>query len=184
MGDAVEQNRNVLQTAAGHLAAIGLERIGRGPLGAVISPATWAYNYNTQGSVPSSVDVGYWCVSLGGGIFGPVSLAASYIKSLVDDDLQRKVLEVRRSESSSPYSNGILALTGWGPPSSLAAQFASAGGTAWQHHNGAWVSIVDGTGKMIPNFRPSCYSAIVHPVWPLRAAPGGTGFVITDKFLR
>ena len=184
MSDLVGENLNVLQTATGHLAAIGLDRLGKGPAGVLISPATWVYNFKSQGSTPSSVDVGYWGLSIAGGIFAPVTLAASYIKALMDDDIQRKVLEARRSEASSPFSKGILALTGWGPPSSLAAQFASAGGTTWQHQNGVWVSIVDGSGKMIPNYRPSCYRAIVRPVWPLRTSPGGSGYVTTDKFLR
>ena len=183
MADPVGENLNVFQTAAGHLAAIGLDRLGKGPFGAVISPATWIYNFKTQGSTPSSVDLGYWGVSLAGGLFAPVSLAASYIKALVDDDIQRKVLEARRSESSSPYSKGILALTGWGPPSSLAGKFASAGATTWQHQNGVWVTVLDGAGKMIPNFRPKCYRAIVRPVWPLQQAQGDA-YVTTDKFLR
>ncbi|HEY6877206.1 MAG TPA: hypothetical protein VI299_04265, partial [Polyangiales bacterium] len=85
----------------------------------MLSPATWIYNYQTQGSGPSSIDVGYWGISLAGGIFAPVSLAVSYLKALVDDDIQRKVMEVRKTEKASPYSRGILALTGWGPPSSL-----------------------------------------------------------------
>jgi hypothetical protein len=184
MGDGIQQNLNVLQTAGGHVAAIGLTRIGRGPLGAIITPATWIYNYESQGSTPSSVDVGYWGVSLAGGILGPVSLAASYIKALIDDDVQRKVLEVRKAEAPSPYCKGILALTGWGPPSSLAAKFAIAGGTAWQHHNGVWVGVVDGSGKLIPNFRPRSYRAIMHPIWPLQSAAAGGGYVVTDKFLR
>jgi hypothetical protein len=183
MSDAVDKNLNVLQTAGGHLAAIGLEKLGKGPVGAVISPATWLYNYKAQGSKPSSVDVSYWGISLAGGIFAPVALAAAYVKSLVDDDLQRKVLEVRRSEAGSPFNQGILALTGWGPPSSFAGKFANAGGTTWQHSNGLWVSVVDGKGRMIPNFRPSVYTAIVRPIWPLQAAPGG-GYMTTDKFIR
>lgn len=184
MPDLGAENLNILQTAAGHLAAIGLDRLGKGPAGALISPATWIYNFKSQGSTPSSVDIGYWGVSLAGGIFAPVSLAASYVKALVDDDIQRKVAEVRRSEAASPYCRGILALTGWGPPSSIAGQFASAGATTWQHQNGVWVTILDGSGKMIPNFSPSCYRAIVRPVWPLRLAAGGSGYVTTDKFLR
>lgn len=184
MTDVVDWNRNVFQTASGHLAAIGLERIGHGPLGNMLTPATWTYNWKTQGSTPSSVDVGYWAVSLGGGIFAPVGIAISYLKSLVDDDMQRKVLAVRDSEAQSPYRQGILALAGWGPPSALAAAFAKSGGTAWQHHNGVWVTVVDGKGKMISNFRPTVFRAIVRPVWPLQAARGGGGLVITDKFPR
>jgi hypothetical protein len=180
MNELIEGNRNILQAIGGHLAEIGLARAGAAPLGAIISPATWVYNYKTQGSAPSSVELAFWGVSLAGGIFAPVSLAVSYIKSLVDDDIQRKVIEARKTEKDSPYSPGILAVTGWGPPSSIAATFARSGGVAWQHDNGVWLSIVDGNGRLIPNFKPKKYRAIVRPVWPLKAA--GDGYRITDKF--
>jgi hypothetical protein len=90
---------------------------------------------------------------------------------------------VRKTESASAYAPGILALSGWGTPSTLAANFAKAGGTAWQHHNGLWVSIVDDKARLISNYRPSTFVSIVRPVWPLRLLPGG-GYVVTDKFSR
>lgn len=181
MSDQVEANRNILQTLSGHVAAIGLERAGFGPLGVIISPATWVYNYKAQGGTPSSVDVAYWGLSLAGGVFAPVSLAVSYIKALIDDDIQKSVMEVRKTEKDSSYRLGIMAVTGWVPPSSIAATFARGGGVAWQHENGVWVSVVDGKGRLIPNFRPTKYRAIVRPVYPLQAAPAGDGYRVTDK---
>lgn len=181
MSDTIDNNLNIIQTAIGHLAAEGLTRAGKGPLGVVISPATWAYNYKTQGSVPTSVDVGYWGVSLAGGIFGPVALAASYLKALVDDDVTRKLTQVRQAEPER-FRQGILALVGWSSPSSMAGEFAAAGGVAWQHPNGLWVSVVDGQKRMIATYRPLKYQAIYRPVWPLQKVTGGSGFVTTDKW--
>lgn len=181
MSDIIDSNSSVIQTAIGHLAAEGLERAGKGALGMVISPATWAYSYATQGSTPSSVEVGIWGVSLAGGIFGPVTLAAEYIKALVDDDITRKLALVRQGEPNR-FRPGILALVGWSSPSALAGEFAAAGGVAWQHPNGIWVSVVDGKKRMISDYRPLKYQAIYRPIWPLQKAPSGKGFVITDKW--
>ncbi|MDD9943687.1 MAG: hypothetical protein OXU20_21780, partial [Myxococcales bacterium] len=164
------------------LAAIGLEQSELGPWGRLISPATWAYNWATEGTFPSSVDVGYWGVGMAGGLFGPVTLAASYVKAFVDDDLARKVAEVRRTEAHSPYARGIMAITGWGPPSASAMDFAYAGGTAWQHPDGAWVTVVDDRKRMIANYHPRAFVSIRRPVWPLQPIPGRKGkYVFSDK---
>jgi hypothetical protein len=181
MADTIGDNLNVIQTAIGHLAAEGLTKVGKGGYGCVISPATWAYNYKTQGSTPTSVDVGFWGVSLAGGIFGPVALAGSYLKALVDDDVTRKVAAVRASEPAR-CRPGILALVGWGPPSSLAGDFAATGGVAWQHPNGLWVSVVDGQKRLVPDYQPLKFQAIIRPVLPLKKAPGSKGFMTTDKW--
>ena len=174
-------HRNILQTGIGHLAAIGLKRMNRGPLGILVSPVTWAYNFNVQGSVPTSVDAAFWAIALPGGILASAALAASYVKALVDDDVERKLEEVRRGERPSRRP-GILALAGWGPPSSLAGHFARKGGTAWQHSNGLWVSIVDAREKMIVDYTPAHPISIRRPVWPLQRAPGG--LLVSDKLPR
>jgi hypothetical protein len=177
------ENLNILQTAGGHLAAIGLTKAGKGPLGVLISPAVWLYNWQFSGSTPSSVDGAFYAISLAGGIFAPVALAASYVKALMDDDIERKVNEARQTEPAL-YRPGIQAIVGWGPPSALAGEFAMAGGTSWQAPNGIWVTIVDANKRLIPNYKPVHASAIRRPVWPLTAAPNGSGYMIEDKLDR
>lgn len=180
MGDLIDANINLIQTAMGHVAAEGLERVGKGPLGVVINPATWAYNFATKGATPNSVDYAFWAISLGGSILAPAALVAQYFKGMIDDDVQRKLVEVRSTEPKR-CALGIAAIGGWGTPASLAGEFARAGGVAWMHPNGLWVSIVDGRKRLIANYRPRRYAAIRRPVWPLKMAPNRSGFMVTDK---
>jgi hypothetical protein len=152
-------------------------------LGNLISPAIWLYNWQSSGATPSMVDGAYYAVSLAGGILAPAALAASYVKALVDDDLERKVNQARQTEPHQ-YRPGIQAIVGWGPPSAIAGEFAMAGGTAWQAPNGIWVAIVDANKRLIPNYQPAHAVAIRRPVWPLKAAPNGSGYMIEDKLGR
>lgn len=176
----MESHKNVIQAATGHLAAIGLQRTGKTVLGSLISPATWFYNWVTTGTLPTSVDYGFWILSIGGGMFGPASLAATYVKALVDDDIHRKVLEARSSEP--PHVRpGIHALIGWGTPSGIGGRLAVAGGTAWQHPNGVWVGLVDDRRRPVSNYSPKLASDLRRPVWPLTAGPGGGRYMIHDK---
>lgn len=182
MDDTLEEHRNVLQTSLGHLAAIGLEKVGRGPWGNTITPATWVYNAWSREALPTSVDVGYWGVGIAGGAFAPVSLALSYIKAWVDDDIESKVAQVRATEATSRHAPGVLAVIGWGTPSALAADYARVGATAWQHPNGVWVTAIDGRNNLIIDYKPRSYMQIRRPYHPLRPIPGRTHeYFVSDK---
>lgn len=167
-------------TATGHIAEIGLKAAGKSHLGFVVSPALWGLNYASTSAKPSSVDISLWIVGLRGGPLALASLVLGYIKSLVDDDMERKAKAAIRQEPQLYRKNIVPLAGGWGPPSALAARVAEQGGTAWRNPNGIWLSIVTKDRLLVPNYQPASSVAILRPVYPSQRTKQGR-FVWTDK---
>ena len=71
-------------------------------------------------------DISLWIVGLRGGPLALASLVLGYIKSLVDDDMERKAKAAIRQEPQLYRKNIVPLAGGWGPPSALAAAVAPA----------------------------------------------------------
>lgn len=167
----VRDNTNLIQNTSGIIAAVGLEKIGRGAAGNLITPATWVLNYGAQGSTPSAVDVGIYG---SGFISGFAGIAVSTLKAFVDDDINQKV-KVIRLQNKSKYRPYILPVQSYGSSSPFieAQTIASNGGTAWQGKNGQWVYIVDSKGRLVIDFEPQEALKVMRPKYPFERTSNG-----------
>lgn len=169
--EAIQNHKNTIQTISGTVASIGLEQTGKQVAGALITPATWALNYASDGSRPGTVDIGLWAT---GFVSAPASIATSVVKAMVDDDTHRK-LEIIRSKESNQYSKFILPCSTFGSsaPGIVAMTIASKGGTAWLSNAGLWVYITDANARLVADYQPLDYLKIYRPKKPYQANENG-----------
>ncbi|MFC3152276.1 hypothetical protein ACFOEK_14670 [Litoribrevibacter euphylliae] len=167
----VRDNTNLIQNTSGIIAALGLDKIGRGSVGNLITPATWVLNYGAQGSTPSAVDVGIYGSGFISGIAG---MAVSTLKAIVDDDINQKVQAIRLQQLAK-YRPYILPVQSYGSssPFIIAQTIASNGGTAWQGQNGQWVYLTDAKGRLVIDFEPQSALRVMRPKYPFERASNG-----------
>lgn len=162
---AFEDHKNFIQSGAGTIASIGLDKIGQKAAGTLITPAVWTLNYGATGTKPDVTDAGIYAsgfVSFG------ASIAVGLLKAHIDDDMIQKLSEIRRTEKPiwAPHIKSCYQFSSAAP--AINAQIiASMGGTAWKHPNGLWVYITDARGLMIKDFKPNVYVVIYQPKEPL-----------------
>lgn len=176
----INENKNIIQSTSGTIASIGLEQTGKRVAGILITPATWALNNAVNGSTPNGVDIGIW---LSGFFSGPASIATGTIKSLVDDDIDRKLQQVRSKEPVK-YARFIQACYNYGASSTSinAMTIANKGGTAWITSVGLWVYITDAEGKLVADYEPREYVTQYRPRKPYkRKSSGGFDWEVIRK---
>lgn len=162
---AIENHKNIIQGVSGTIASMGLTKIGRPIAGIVVTPAVWVLNYATQGSTPDAIDVGIFG---SGFISGPGAIFTGLVKAAVDDDIDKKLREVKAGEDPR-YAAFIQPCNRYASnaPQINAMTIASKGGTAWKHTNGLWVYITDARGKIINDFQPRKAVIIYRPKIPM-----------------
>lgn len=161
----LDDHKNLIQSGTGTIASIGLDKIGQKTAGILVTPAVWTLNYGTTGAKPDATDAGIYATSF---VSVGASIAVGLLKAHVDDDMNQKLAEVRRTEKSS-WAAHIKNCYHFGSaaPAINAQVIASMGGTAWKHPNGLWVYITDARGLMIKDFKPNIYVVIYQPKEPL-----------------
>lgn len=161
---------------------MGLERLGKSVAGNLVTPAIWALNYAASDSRPTGVDVGVYAI---GYLNAPASIVTSIFKSIVDDDINKKVNMIRQQYDVrfrlyiQPVQN-----FGWEPPFVIAMKVAAKGGTAWQGKNGQWVYITDAQGIPVADFSPINYLQKIQPEKLLRRKPNGTYYYCAQSCSR
>ncbi|ARU29188.1 hypothetical protein [Cellvibrio sp. PSBB006] len=161
----LEDHKNLIQSAAGSIASMGLDHAGKKIGGILVTPAVWALNHSATGAQPDKTDVGIYAT---GFLSAGASVAVGLLKAHVDDDMNKKLTEVQKKENSkwSPYIKNCYHFSSSAP--AISAQIiASNGGTAWKHPNGLWVYITDARGRMVKDFKPNVYVVIYQPKEPL-----------------
>lgn len=171
MGDTVTGNKNVIQTASGTIASIGLEQTGKKVAGTLVTPAIWAINYSADRSKPGAVDIGLW---LTGFVSAPAGIVTGLLKAAVDDDINRKLALVQSKESFRSASF-IKACSSYGmaSPSINAMTIANKGGTAWITGVGLWVYITDARNNLVADYQPKEFVTLYRPVKPYREKSSG-----------
>lgn len=166
MNDTVRGNKNVIQTASGTIASMGLDKLGKGAAGVAVTPAVWVLNYGVDGSKPSSVDAGIYA---SGFLSAGAATVVGLFKSVVDDDMARK-LERAKQHELPKYRPFIKNCYGFSHAPALinAQHIASQGGTAWQSASGLWVYITDAKGKMIADYKPRSAVVTYQPKFPFQ----------------
>ncbi|CAA0123421.1 Uncharacterised protein [BD1-7 clade bacterium] len=164
MSNVVERNFNSIQTVSGTVAAIGLEKTGNAVAGNMVTPAVWALNYAAKGSTPNEVDLSIYGL---GFLNGPAGIAMSLFKAYMDDDIAKKVDEIKQKQSVE-YRNYIFAVQAYRnlPPFIAALKVAENGGTAWQGHNDQWVFITDSNGALVADYEPVGAVKVIKPIYP------------------
>ncbi|GAB1260589.1 hypothetical protein [Aurantivibrio plasticivorans] len=168
---SVEAHKNKIQTGSGTVASIGLEMTGKTVAGALITPATWALNYASDGSKPGAVDA----LIYGSGFLStPAAIATGVLKAAVDDDLNAKLSEVKRTDNQK-FRSFFKACSHFAgnSPQINAMNIASKGGTAWKHPNGLWVYITDAKGQLVSDFQPRLFTEMYQPDQPLKVGANG-----------
>ena len=162
----VRENFNITQNTLGTIAAIGLEKIGKTVAGNLVTPAVWVLNSAAKGSSPSLVDVGIYA---SGFVSAPAAIAVSTVKALVDDNIYKKVEEIKLQHAVK-YRPFIQPVQNYGSdqPFIIALSIASAGGTAWQGQNRQWVYLTDATGLLVPDFKPNKFFQAIQPNYPFQ----------------
>ncbi len=165
VSQAVVDHKNLIQTTSGNIASIGLDAAGKGSFGALVTPATWALNYATEGATPSAVDVGIYGA---GFINAPAAIATGTVKAVVDDDLNRK-LEIARSKEPAKYRPFIRLCYNYASssPQINAMTIASKGGTAWKAKSDVWVYLTDARGLLVADYNPVSFIQVYKPKLPL-----------------
>lgn len=171
MSDVIKENFNFMQNTSGIVATMGLESLGKSAAGNLVTPAIWALNYTATESKPSGVDIGIYAV---GFLNAPSSIVTSVFKSVVDDDINKKVNMIRQLHDAKfrLYIQPVQNFS-WEPPFIIANKIAAKGGTAWQGKNGQWVYITDAQGIPVADFTPKNALLIIRPEIPLRRSPNG-----------
>ncbi|GAA3943751.1 hypothetical protein [Litoribacillus peritrichatus] len=171
MSKKIRNNVNIIQNTSGIIAAIGLDKVGRGTLGNLITPATWLLNYKVQGNTPSAVDVGIYA---SGFLSAFAGAAVSTLKAYMDDDINKKVYAISQQQEPK-FQPFILPVQNYGvnPPFIEAITIASHGGTTWQGKNGQWVYIVDAKGNLVLDFNPLDAVKVYRPDFPLVKSSDG-----------
>jgi len=174
---AIENHKNIIQTANGTIASIGLNKIGQKVGGVLVTPAVWVLNYSTQGTTPDEIDAGLFVAGFFGTVASVGTITTGLVKAVVDDDIDTKLREVQASEYSQYrpfikpcYRYGMMA------PQINATTIASKGGTAWKHPNGLWVYITDIKGRLVDNYKPRKSVMLYQPLHPLKQ--GRRGFFL------
>lgn len=170
MTDVMERNINTAQTIGSTVAAIGLEKTGHSVAGNLVTPAVWAANYAVNGNVPSSVDVSIYGA---GFISAPASIAVGVFKAVMDDDINRKVEDIKVKQDPM-FRQFIYAVQNYSglPPFIAALKIAENGGTAWRGHNNQWVYITDSNGLLLTDYEPKGAVQTIRPVYPFKEKNG------------
>lgn len=176
-----QNNSSLIQSTGGTLVSITLESMGQKIMGSLVTPASWALNYADQGKMPDTTDVGIYGTSLAGGLAGPAAIATGIVKAVVDDDMERRLREVRQAEQVK-YRGFIKPCYTYSsaPPLISAMKIANSGGTAWLHPNGLWVYITDANGFLVVDFKPNIAIKTYRPKLPL--TPAKNGGYLWDSF--
>lgn len=171
MTNAIKENFNFMQNTSGVVASMGLESLGKSAAGNLVTPAIWALNYTVSESRPTGVDLGIYAV---GFLNAPASIITSIFKSIVDDDINKKV-EMIRQQHDAKFRLYIQPVQNFGSssPVIVAMSVAAKGGVAWQGKNGQWVYITDAQGIPVCDFTPNNYLKIIQPKKPLIRKPNG-----------
>lgn len=157
--------KKIGEEAAGKYAAI------------LVQPAIWIVKQQK----PDGADVAYWLLGSGAllageAILGYATAGAKIVKSMVDDNTQKLLQQVRSNEPAE-YRNGIRACCNYESFAAgqgiEAAKIASYGGTAWLHPNGLWVYLSDANKHLVCDYKPNAATTIYQPLLPLR--PTGNG---------
>lgn len=167
----IEDNKNLLQTTSGTVASIGLEQTGKRVAGTLVTPATWALNYAAEGAKPSSIDFGIYAT---GFVSGPAAIITGLWKSIMDDDISRK-LRIIQAKEPAPHSKYIRPCDGLGyaPPQVNAMNVARRGGTAWKTSLGLWVYITDANGLLVADYTPKEFVQLFQPHKPYKPNKDG-----------
>ena len=98
----LEDHKNLIQSAAGSIASMGLDHVGKKVGGVLVTPAVWVLNHSTTGAEPDKTDVGIYAT---GFLSAGASVAVGLLKAHVDDDMNKKLTEIQRKENAkwSPY---------------------------------------------------------------------------------
>ena len=56
----LEDHKNLIQSAAGSIASMGLDHAGKKIGGILVTPAVWALNHSSTGAQPDKADVGIY----------------------------------------------------------------------------------------------------------------------------
>lgn len=160
----VRENFNVIQNTSGTIAAIGLEKIGKAAVGNLVTPAIWVLNAATTDNTPSAIDIGIYA---SGFVSAPAAIAVSTIKALSDDNINKKVNEIKLQHEAK-YRSFIFPVQNYGhnAPFFVAQDIAGNGGTVWQGQNGQWVYITDARGLLVPDFKPNNFRQAMQPIFP------------------
>jgi hypothetical protein len=179
MSNAIKENFNFMQNSSGIVASMGLESLGKSAAGNLVTPAIWALNYTASESRPTGIDVGIYAV---GFLNAPASIITSIFKSVVDDDINKKVNMIRQQHDAKfrLYIQPVQNFGGMSAPYITATTIAGKGGVAWQGKNGQWVYITDAQGFPVCDFVPNNYLNIWQPNRPLTMHPNGE-FMICSR---
>ncbi len=172
LSKTIRNHKNTTQTISGTIAAIGLEKVGQKTAGVLVTPAVWVLNYSADGSKPSGVDAGIYA---SGFLSAGASVAVSLMKSVLDDDLQRKFEMATKSEPPkyAPFIKTCYHFAS-NPQLINAQRIASKGGTAWMHSNGLWLYITDSRGNMVADYKPKSAVKVYQPVYPFQRNNNGS----------
>ncbi|ARU57944.1 hypothetical protein OLMES_3924 [Oleiphilus messinensis] len=178
--ETIQNNANTLLTAGGSLASISMEKGGSAFLGNSVTPAVWVLNYLTYDKKPDSVDLALYATGLAGGAAVPASISVGILKSMVDDDIQRKLNQVRESEPEQQRQFiKPCFYEGFSGASISAMTIASKGGTAWLNQNGLWVYITDAKGRHIVDYSPRKFVKKLSPKLPLQKTSTGYNYGVS-----
>lgn len=157
----LREHKNITQTVAGTIASMGLEKAGQKVAGVLVTPAVWAINYGADGSQPNAIDIGIYASGFISSVGG---LAVGVVKSIVDDDMNKKlaIIQAKENPKYAPFIQSCYSFSS--SAAAINAQIiASLGGTAWKDPIGLWVYITDARGMMIKDFKPKSYVMLYQP---------------------
>ena len=180
LAQTVENNRNLIMGLNQTVASMGLEKVGHGAAGAIVTPATWVVDHKVNGNTPGFIDAALWAVGVAGA--GAASTSVGLWKAIVDDATHQQYVEALSGEPVE-YARHFLVCekTSFNPPSIAAQLFAGKGGTAWQHKNGVWICARDASGKPIGDYRPKNFVVLYQPAKPLTRGSNGRFKFIIDR---
>jgi len=99
----IVDNSSVIQGASSTIASIGLAKMGKAVAGNLVTPAVWALNYAVEDKTPDSIDIVLYLTAFTSSVAAPATIATGLFKSVVDDDIARKLREVRNGIHNVEY---------------------------------------------------------------------------------
>jgi hypothetical protein len=132
--------------------------------GVAVQPAVWIFS-------GTETDAADWAIWAGGVVSGAASAVTGVVKAWVDGEVELAAKQVAMNEPADKRE-GIRSATEYGffekGPAISSTKIANAGGTTWTIDGQFWVYIVDGKGRLVPDYSPAKATMIRQPEHPLK----------------
>lgn len=162
------------RTAARSLGAQAAGRVG-GVAGLIVQPAVWVVTGTTPDALDGAIyTAGAIGTAIGVAALGIAAAAVDFVRGGVNDEIARRLENVRRSEPRRyrPFILPASRYSAFGPGGSEPGAIGGDGGTAWKHPSGMWVYITDARGRLICDYEPRMATEIIRPIQPLSTRNG------------